>query len=83
MSWQGPFEVLEKMGDYRIQVPGQGRCLYHATLLNGWQECEDPGLYSAEVDWDEEGRARSWELQPQVASGEPARPGSFTKSDRY
>lgn len=58
MSWQTPFEVIDKVGDidYHIQVPGQGRHLSHVNLLKGWQEREDPGLYNAKINWDEEGR---------------------------
>jgi hypothetical protein len=39
MSWQGPFEVIEKKGiaDYRISVRGRPR-LYHANLLKKYVE---------------------------------------------
>lgn len=56
---------------YRIQVPGQGRRLYHVNLLKGWQEREDSGLCNVEIDWDEEGKEWSLELHAQVAAGEP------------
>lgn len=74
MSWQGPFEVVEKVGDVddRIQVPDQGWRLYHVNLLKEWQEHEDPVLYKVEIDWDEEGKLQYRELQAQIATGEPA-----------
>lgn len=75
MGWQGPYEVLEWVGDmdYHIRVPCQGRHLYHIDLFKGWQEQEDPSLYNAEIDWDKEGKERTLELH---ATREPtsARP---------
>ena len=39
MAWQGPFEVIERVGecDYRVQVGGKTK-LYHANLLKKFQE---------------------------------------------
>lgn len=54
VSWQGPYEILERVGEvyYRIQVQGQRRCLYHVNLLMEWKERGDPGYYNVEIDWD-------------------------------
>lgn len=58
--------------NYRIRVPGQGVRLYHVNLLKEWQEEEEPRQYNVEIDWDEEGRDRSQELQRQIVTGLPA-----------
>nr|KAG5702720.1 hypothetical protein BaRGS_013357 [Batillaria attramentaria] len=41
MAWQGPYEVLERVGecDYRLNVNGKKK-LYHANLLKQWVERE-------------------------------------------
>lgn len=56
-SWQGPYEVVEWVGDtnYRIKIPNQGIKLFHVNLLKNWQDPAAPGWYSAEVDWDNDG----------------------------
>lgn len=76
MGWEDPYKVLERVVDinYQIQVPGQGKHLYHINLLKdgkGWPEREDPSLYNVEIDWDEESQECSQELHAQVTSGEP------------
>lgn len=72
MQWQGPYEVIEKLGDvdYRIRVPSLGIRLYHVNLLKAWQKPEEPEWYQAEIDWDDEGQERSKELR-KVATGFP------------
>lgn len=74
VQWQGPYEIVEKVEevDYHIQLPGQGMKLYHVNLLKAWQDADETGWYQAEIDWDEEGRKQSQELQRQVAMGLPA-----------
>lgn len=75
VKWQGPYIAKERVGevDYRIQIPGRGVHLYHVNLLKEWQEeGEEPSLYHAVIDWDEEGRERSQELQKQIMTGLPA-----------
>lgn len=74
VQWQGPYMVEEKVGDvnYRIQVPNQGLKLCHVNLLKEWQEEDEPGLCNAEIDWDEEGKDRSRELQHQIVTELPA-----------
>lgn len=74
VQWQSSSEGIEWVGEahYCIHMLNQRNQLYHVNLLKGWREREDPGFYNAEVDWDEEGRARSREPQAQVTSGTPA-----------
>lgn len=74
VSLQRPYEIVEQVGnvDYWVQVPSQGRHLYLVNLLKEWHEREDPGFYNTELDWDEESREQSRELQAQVAVGVPA-----------
>lgn len=73
MDWQGPYEVVRKLGEvnYHIKIHGRGNCLYCVKLLKGWKSCGDPGQHGAETDWDEEGIVRSKELQAQICAGDP------------
>lgn len=76
-KWQGPFEVLRKMGPvtYQISMPGRRKPqqVFHINLLKLWvPREEEPGhlLWARTVDEDEE-------LQEQyfpVAQGEPSQP---------
>ena len=50
VSWQGPFEVVEKVGeaDYRVDVGGKVR-LYHANLLKQYHERKDGSCSAVHV----------------------------------
>ena len=52
-KWQGPFEVVEKMGpvNYKVRRPGRrkGENIYHVNLLKPWHEPEPvplPALFT-------------------------------------
>ena len=53
-KWQGPFEVVEKMGpvNYKVRRPGRrkGENIYHINLLKAWHEPEPvplPALFTS------------------------------------
>lgn len=76
--------------DYEVCVPPVGTKLYHVNLLKAWSEAPElEPTYDAflgveaDVDWDEEGRERTWEIHQQMEEGIPLPPGRHGKLIRY
>lgn len=80
VKWQGPFEVTARKGevDCEIYIPHVGTKLYHVNLLKAWgkapelEPANDAFLgVEADVDFDEEGSERTWEIHQQIDEGIP------------
>lgn len=73
MGWQGPFKVVTKVGaaNYIIRIPGNGKRLYHVNLVTKLRDWEADAMFAfdMDIDWDEEGIARSAEIQAQTEEG--------------
>lgn len=52
IAWQGPYEVVEKVGmvTYKLRIPGKDEHLYHINLLKGWNKLEAEAFFAAEAD---------------------------------
>lgn len=85
-KWQGPFEVLRKMGevDYEIRMPGRKpeTKVFHANLLKGWKVRRETG---AEGEREEFGPSVQEILAPQgkVSTGKDVSPQQRQQVEKY